>query len=182
MRAASGKWCRQPLKTVSGRPIAARKFSTTAVKHQFDVNANPNHQYEPSERPSAGSNDTYLNVQVDSENKTIKTVVGDLPLSPLMDPVFHEARQRWTRPKPTSTDYKPTKFQNQLARNPYGMAPDSFINSEHGLTLLQPELWLRPYGVARSPARRSPTSSCSALVWRRTPKPARPTLCPVTSK
>lgn len=43
-----------------------------------------------------------------------------LPLSPLMDPVLIAARQKWTLPKahPSKT---PTAFQEQLAKNPYGM-------------------------------------------------------------
>ncbi|KAK4240164.1 hypothetical protein C8A03DRAFT_31731 [Achaetomium macrosporum] len=39
-----------------------------------------------------------------------------------MDPSFHEARQRFTKPKPKHSGYKLTKFQRHLARNPYAKA------------------------------------------------------------
>ncbi|KXX81494.1 hypothetical protein MMYC01_201744 [Madurella mycetomatis] len=39
-----------------------------------------------------------------------------------MDPSFHEARQRFTKPKPVNSPFKSTKFQRQLARNPYARA------------------------------------------------------------
>jgi len=152
MRFAGGQWCRQSLSTISHhprRPIATREFNTSNLKHQSNVN--PDRHDGTSQHPYAASDDAYLNVQIDSENKTIKTAVGDLPLSPLMDPAFHEARQRWRGPKPTSTGHKPTKFQAQLARNPYGSAPCPFISLEQALTRVQPTLWPRPSGGARLP-------------------------------
>ncbi|GAB1314832.1 hypothetical protein MFIFM68171_05042 [Madurella fahalii] len=39
-----------------------------------------------------------------------------------MDPSFHEARERFTKPKPAHSPFKSTKFQRQLARNPYARA------------------------------------------------------------
>ncbi|KAH6720331.1 hypothetical protein BKA61DRAFT_594674 [Leptodontidium sp. MPI-SDFR-AT-0119] len=44
-----------------------------------------------------------------------------LPLSPLMDPAFLEARQRHKTPKPPPTK-TPTSFQQQLAKNPFALA------------------------------------------------------------
>jgi hypothetical protein len=59
---------------------------------------------------------------VDPESKTVKTVVGELPLSPLMDPAFHEARDRFTRRKePEAPNMEKDKFRRLLERNPYGM-------------------------------------------------------------
>jgi hypothetical protein len=59
-------------------------------------------------------------VTINRERKTVTTVVGDLPISPLMDPSFHQARGRFTKPKAPPSQYKPTKWQRHLARNPYG--------------------------------------------------------------
>ncbi|KAK0727443.1 hypothetical protein B0T26DRAFT_638517 [Lasiosphaeria miniovina] len=39
-----------------------------------------------------------------------------------MDPAFHEARQRFTKPKPKLPSFPLTKFQRHLARNPYAIA------------------------------------------------------------
>ncbi|RYP78247.1 hypothetical protein DL771_000724 [Monosporascus sp. 5C6A] len=58
---------------------------------------------------------------VDPVNKKVETAVGDLPLSPVMDPSFWEARQRYQTPKA-----KPGKAQNsverQLRANPFAKA------------------------------------------------------------
>ncbi|RYP08529.1 hypothetical protein DL764_001860 [Monosporascus ibericus] len=59
--------------------------------------------------------------KVDPVNKKIETAVGDLPLSPVMDPSFWEARQRYQTPKA-----KPGKAQNSVERqfraNPFAKA------------------------------------------------------------
>lgn len=56
---------------------------------------------------------------IDSSARRIKTAAGDLPLSPIMDPSFWEARQRHQTLKP-----KPGKAQNSVERqfraNPFG--------------------------------------------------------------
>ncbi|KAI1852816.1 hypothetical protein JX266_002357 [Neoarthrinium moseri] len=58
---------------------------------------------------------------VDHESKTIKTAVGDLPLSPVMDPTFWEARDRFKKMKP-----KPGKphnvFEREFRKNPFAQA------------------------------------------------------------
>ncbi len=62
-------------------------------------------------------------VKIDTKKKTVATVVGDLPLSPFMDPEFHERRQRFTKPKPRKRSVtEKNKFQRLLARNPYGIS------------------------------------------------------------
>jgi hypothetical protein len=43
-----------------------------------------------------------------------------LPLSPLMDPSYLAAKQRHRLPK-AAPSKEPTPFQQQLAKNPYGM-------------------------------------------------------------
>ena len=58
---------------------------------------------------------------VDEQRKTVETAVGSLPLSPLMDPSFHAAKQRYKQPKkPPSPPHLKLKWQQHLARNPYG--------------------------------------------------------------
>lgn len=92
---------------------------TTADTHQ-NVNENANHETLPNGR--AVSDDASLTtVQIDSENKTVQTAVGELPISPLMDPAFHQARRKYTEPKPRKSEYKKTKNERKLARNPYGI-------------------------------------------------------------
>jgi hypothetical protein len=60
-------------------------------------------------------------LRADLESKTIRTPVGELPMSPLMDPSFHEARMKYKMPKaPESSVYKKVKWRRALDRNPWG--------------------------------------------------------------
>jgi len=75
----------------------------------------------PETTSSSASVKFRLPIEVNSESKTVTTVVGELPLSPIMDPAVHEARYRFTRrKKPEAPLLKKTKFRRLLARNPYG--------------------------------------------------------------
>lgn len=64
-----------------------------------------------------------IGAELNLETKTISTPAGDLPLSPLMDPTFHEARSlRYKTPKEKPQRGHPLqKWQKLLRRNPYGM-------------------------------------------------------------
>lgn len=57
--------------------------------------------------------------RIDSANRTIETAAGDLPLSPVMDPSFWDARKRHRTLKA-----RPKKAQNSVERqfraNPFG--------------------------------------------------------------
>ncbi|KAK2009257.1 hypothetical protein LZ32DRAFT_620798 [Colletotrichum eremochloae] len=64
------------------------------------------------------------NLKVDSMNKIIGTSVGDLPISPVMDPRWMEARTRYRTPKPRRPkDVLPAgRFRRKLEANPYALA------------------------------------------------------------
>jgi hypothetical protein len=115
------KRCRRPISCAGYQgpclPVPARSFRTSTV------NNNNDNQTEPSQDTPPASDDGYSNVQINAESKTVTTAVGELPISPLMDPAFHEARLKFTKPKPQRQEHKLTKFQRQLARSPYGNAP-----------------------------------------------------------
>ncbi|KAI0835850.1 hypothetical protein F5Y06DRAFT_275563 [Hypoxylon sp. FL0890] len=76
---------------------------------------------DPAQTPSDANNANTSSAQlasdrddvfkIDPQNKTVETVVGDLPLSPVMDPTFWEARRRHQAPKA-----KPGKPQNSVER------------------------------------------------------------------
>lgn len=57
--------------------------------------------------------------QVNVDSKTIDTAVGSLPISPLLDPTWREARNRVT-PKDRPDKSRFNRFQRQLYQNPYG--------------------------------------------------------------
>lgn len=66
----------------------------------------------------------------------IDNIASNLPASPLADGSFLLARTRWKRPKPEKkTLATSTKFQRQLARNPFGMI-SICLPIQHGQKLL----------------------------------------------
>ncbi|KAM0274883.1 hypothetical protein ACHAQH_007772 [Verticillium albo-atrum] len=57
------------------------------------------------------------------ESKTIETVVGDLPISPVMDPAWMEARRRFRMPKAKTPSHTCVgRFRKKLYLNPYAQA------------------------------------------------------------
>lgn len=57
--------------------------------------------------------------EVNLIDKTIHTAAGDLPISPLVDSTWREARQRKkTKARPDKAAHN--RFQRQLRQNPYG--------------------------------------------------------------
>lgn len=108
--------CPKPNTLSSRLRISAQTFHTGSRR------CSPN--FNPYDEPLP---DDEAPFEVDLVTKTVNTVVGPLPLSPLMDPSFHEARQRFTKPKdPESSTSEKTKFRRLLERNPYGRLPLAF--------------------------------------------------------
>ncbi|KAF9872057.1 esterase-like protein [Colletotrichum karsti] len=50
---------------------------------------------------------------LDTANKTVTTAVGELPISPFMDPDFMEARSRWRNPKEKARREPPTDLKGR---------------------------------------------------------------------
>lgn len=61
---------------------------------------------------------------LDPESKRIQTAAGDLPISPLMDPSWMEAKQRFRTPKPSPAPTSKSKgrFRKKLQLNPFAHA------------------------------------------------------------
>lgn len=56
-------------------------------------------------------------IKLDPDSKTVSTAVGDLPISPVMDPSWIKARRRQRKDAPT----RPSgRFRRKLGNNPYG--------------------------------------------------------------
>lgn len=90
-----------------------------------DWHSSPAKPHTIPDKPSSSSSDTQLSsdrddvFKIDPENKTIKTAVGALPLSPIMDPSFWEATRRHQVPKAKAG--KPqNSVERQLRANPFG--------------------------------------------------------------
>lgn len=62
---------------------------------------------------------TMENVHLNQDGKTVVTAVGDLPLSPVMDPSFWEARDRYKLKK--GKPGKPSNaFEREFQKNSFG--------------------------------------------------------------
>lgn len=59
--------------------------------------------------------------EVDPKTKTIETAVGSLPISPLLDPTWREARQR-KKEKLLPNRSKFNRFQRRVEESPYGQS------------------------------------------------------------
>ena len=72
--------------------------------------------------------------EVNLADKTIQTAAGNLPISPLVDSTWREARQRKkTKARPDKSSHN--RFQRQLRQNPYGMSREQTFRS-HLLSFL----------------------------------------------
>ncbi|KAL2162863.1 hypothetical protein VTH06DRAFT_6699 [Thermothelomyces fergusii] len=152
MQSICRSWCRQSLCTVNQRALRsqrARNFHPSSIKSN---NEGPGASREAS--PSL--NDAYLNVEVESDKKIVKTAVGELPLSPLMDPAFHEARLRFTKAKPARTEYKLTKFQRHLRRNPYARALATPVRRCPITSVALPNFFLQRFSLIAHPETKAP--------------------------
>ncbi|KAI0376342.1 hypothetical protein F5Y04DRAFT_212426 [Hypomontagnella monticulosa] len=99
-------------------PRYNRRFSVNGRTRRDDVSQASAKANTTGEPHTSDRDDAFT---IDSESKTIETAVGDLPLSPVMDPTFWEARRQHQVPKA-----KPGKPQNsverQLRANPFAKA------------------------------------------------------------
>ncbi|KAK1835929.1 hypothetical protein QBC39DRAFT_339962 [Podospora conica] len=103
--------CQKPNTLSTRLRIATQNFHTGS--RRFSPNSKPHDEPLPDEAP----------FEVDLATKTVNTVVGSLPLSPMMDPSFYKARQRFIDPKDKeSSTVQKTKFRRLLERNPYALA------------------------------------------------------------
>lgn len=64
--------------------------------------------------------------EINKSRKTIKTAAGSLPISPLLDPAWREARQRKKKKIPQK-EAKHNRFQRRMMENPFGehLAPQN---------------------------------------------------------
>ncbi|CAD6456865.1 241a9f7d-5967-47c6-9fca-b8ddf2e97ebe-CDS [Sclerotinia trifoliorum] len=94
--------------------------------------------------------------EIDGENgekngfrKQIKQ--RELPFSPLMDPSFHEARNRHSAPKPQPSKEERTPFQEQLAKNPYALALTTPVRQCSATQLSLPSFFLQDFTLMAHP-------------------------------
>lgn len=88
--------------------------------------------------------------EVNQDDKTIQTAAGNLPISPLLDSKWQEARQRKkTKARPDKNSHN--RFQRQLRQNPYAqlLATPRRLCAVTRTQL--PESMLQSFGLVRHP-------------------------------
>jgi hypothetical protein len=73
-----------------------------------------------SQQQTTRAQDAAEEPEVDVTTKTVKTAAGPLPISPLMDQAFIDAKSKWLNPKPKPL-LKKLQWQKKLACNPFGI-------------------------------------------------------------
>ncbi|TGO81507.1 hypothetical protein BPOR_1125g00020 [Botrytis porri] len=80
----------------------------------------------------------------------------ELPLSPLMDPLFQEARIKHSAPKPQPKKEDRTAFQEQLAKNPYALALATPVRQCTATQLSLPSFFLQDFTIMAHPTTSAP--------------------------
>src|SRR5438034_689909 len=91
--------CLHPLRTISCHPSGSRLSATRRLHRTSALNGKSEHDeklHETSPTPRPSYDDVS---EVDPEASVVKTVVGDLALSPLMNPKYHEAKRKFKQMK-----------------------------------------------------------------------------------
>ncbi|KAI2643408.1 hypothetical protein GGS21DRAFT_496206 [Xylaria nigripes] len=111
-----------------------------------------------------------LGFHVDPANKTITTAIGDLPLSPIMDSSYWEAKQRHKFPKPKARKAQ-NSVERQFRKSPFAWALAGSLRQCTASKTRLPSFFLQdfnliahpttkqPWFVPRSFAREQPTES-----------------------
>ncbi|WDK23147.1 hypothetical protein CGRA01v4_14438 [Colletotrichum graminicola] len=114
-------------------------------------------RHEFARRTEKGLRGYDQKLKVDSMNKTIGTSVGDLPISPVMDPRWMEARTRYRAPKPRRPkDVLPAgRFRKKLEANPYALALSTPIRLCPITYVRLPKYFLQEFKAIENPETRS---------------------------
>ncbi|KAK0636365.1 hypothetical protein B0T17DRAFT_518936 [Bombardia bombarda] len=99
--------------------------------------------------------------EIDSVAKVLKTTAGELPLSPLMDPNFHEARSKYhkasvNRKKVPGYNHPRTAFQYLIRRNPYARALASPVRKCSATSTCVPRDLLQGFNLVTHPETERP--------------------------
>ncbi|KAI8633001.1 hypothetical protein F5Y19DRAFT_285037 [Xylariaceae sp. FL1651] len=101
---------------------------------------------------------------VDPENKTVTTAVGELPLSPVMDPSYWEATTRHQTPKPRSRKAQ-NSVERQFRKNPFAKALAPPIRQCTATRARLPTFFLQDFSLIAHPETGQPWWIPRSLAW-----------------
>ncbi|KAH8652186.1 hypothetical protein BX600DRAFT_89482 [Xylariales sp. PMI_506] len=90
------------------------------------------------------------NIRINHNDKTVETSVGSLPLSPVMDPAFWEARERYKARKPKAARPE-NAFERQFRKNPFAQALATPMRFEVATKLRLPSFFLQDFKLVAHP-------------------------------
>ncbi|KAI2607926.1 hypothetical protein GGR54DRAFT_398246 [Hypoxylon sp. NC1633] len=135
------------LETCLNRRDFADQAGNGGNASQISTQDNPNSDQLASDRDDV--------FKINPKEKTVETVLGDLPLSPVMDPTFWEATRRHQAPKA-----KPGKPQNsverQLRANPFAKALATPLRMCALTRTRQPSFFLQDFNLVAHPETGAP--------------------------
>ncbi|KAF3011695.1 hypothetical protein E8E14_008091 [Neopestalotiopsis sp. 37M] len=106
--------------------------------------------------------------RIDPDGKTVKTAVGVLPLSPVMDPTFWEARDRFKQKKPKPGKLK-SRFEREFQKNPFAHALATPVRYDSLTKLRFPTFFLQDFNVVAHPKTGGPWWVSKSLALRQPP-------------
>lgn len=112
--------------------LQARKFATnnehvvSAPKPQAEAQAQAQSDKADLEKPGQDGVLFDNEFEVNVNERTIATAAGPLPISPLLDPRWREARTRAHEKEARPHKSKLNRFQRQLYQNPFGKPQDLY--------------------------------------------------------
>ncbi|KAI0144694.1 hypothetical protein BJ166DRAFT_76210 [Pestalotiopsis sp. NC0098] len=106
--------------------------------------------------------------QIDQDGKTVKTAVGDLPLSPVMDPGFWEARGRYKQKKPKPGRSR-SVFEREFQKNPFAQALSTPVRIDNVTKLRMPSYFLQDFNIVSHPETGRPWWVSKSLALNRPP-------------
>ncbi|KAI1407620.1 hypothetical protein F5Y13DRAFT_174260 [Hypoxylon sp. FL1857] len=133
-------------------PCSNRRYFADDRARQDDPAQTPSEPNPTSGQLASDRDDAF---KINPQDKTVETAVGDLPLSPVMDPTFWEARMRHQVPK-----VKPGKPQNsverQLRANPFAKALATHVRMCAMTRTRLPAFFLQDFSVVSHPETDTP--------------------------
>lgn len=142
----------RPLLHASRSCLQARKFATNNAHVDSGPQPQPQTQSNEADLEKPGQDNFLFDDQfeVNVDEKTIATAAGPLPISPLLDPKWREARKR-ANAKARPDKSKLNRFQRQLYQNPFAQLLTTPVRSCYVTRTRLPSAFLQSFGLVRHP-------------------------------
>ncbi|EFY99823.2 hypothetical protein X797_001234 [Metarhizium robertsii] len=136
----------RPLRAVS-RSVQAQRWAS------YDKSALTKDALNHKVESGLGAGNGDANLLLNTEEKTISTATGDLPLSPLFDSDWIKARRRSRKHSPSKAT---GRFRKKLANNPYAQALATPIRRCPNTAISLPRYFFQDFELVKHPQDDSP--------------------------